>query len=520
LSHELPTFVVVGHVNKGKSSVVATLTEDPTVPIDVTPGTTARTGTYTLVQNGQPVLQILDTPGFQEAPAALEWLQTRAQNAAQRAAAVADFVQQFNGQDRFQDEVDLLRNLTAGQAGILYVVDGSRPYRATHEAEMEILRWTGQPGLALINRIGPGDHVAEWTQVLTQFFNGVHEFDAHHASFDRRVDLLQSFAQVREQWRPAVQQAIEALQQERHNRDQAAALSLTDSLLESLAYLERKAVPASGPPAGLDERLRQDYQQGLRAIEARSREKIEGIYRHRDLQRAGADFELLDQDLFSETTWKLFGLTQKQLTLYATGWGALLGGGLDLMVGGLSFGTGALLGALTGGLGAWFGSSSLGKAWDGRGAMFRSLFPGDTGRYRCFGPVANPRFAWLLLDRALSHWLVVRERAHANREILQTDAGLLESGALENAGSANTGPPGAGSANAGSTGTGSPGAGSASAEKIGIAANLPKTMRDPLDQGLRQAIQAARSGKTIAAADYQKLVDAVRVILRDPKSGL
>ena len=80
MSEQVPTFVVVGHVNKGKSSVVATLTEDPTVPIDWTPGTTATTGAYTLMVEGKPVLRLLDTPGFQDAPAALAWMQKRARN--------------------------------------------------------------------------------------------------------------------------------------------------------------------------------------------------------------------------------------------------------------------------------------------------------------------------------------------------------------------------------------------------------------------------------------------------------
>ena len=38
--NEPPVFVVVGHVNRGKSSVVSTLAADESVAIDLTPGTT------------------------------------------------------------------------------------------------------------------------------------------------------------------------------------------------------------------------------------------------------------------------------------------------------------------------------------------------------------------------------------------------------------------------------------------------------------------------------------------------
>ena len=39
----------------------------------------------------------------------------------------------------------LLAPILAG-ASVLYVVDGTHPYRPNYEAEMEILRWTGRPG--------------------------------------------------------------------------------------------------------------------------------------------------------------------------------------------------------------------------------------------------------------------------------------------------------------------------------------------------------------------------------------
>ena len=44
---------------------------------------------------------------------------------------------------------------------------------------------------------------------------------------------------------------------------------------------------------------------------------------------------------------------------------------------------------------------------------------------RCFGPISNPVFAWILLDRALAHWHAVRHRAHAQQRALtmEQDAG-------------------------------------------------------------------------------------------------
>jgi hypothetical protein len=68
---------------------------------------------------------------------------------------VRTFVEVHRRQSQFADECELLEPILNG-AGILYVVDGSVPYGEEYEPEMEILRWTGQPSMALINPIGAG----------------------------------------------------------------------------------------------------------------------------------------------------------------------------------------------------------------------------------------------------------------------------------------------------------------------------------------------------------------------------
>ena len=133
----IPTFAVVGHPNKGKSSIVATLAEDERLAIGPAPGTTRRAAAHTFSIDGQPQYVLVDTPGFQRAGAVLEWLEARATTASARAQLVADFVREHEGDPRFHDECELLRPIVDG-AGILYVVDGSKPYGSEYELEMQI----------------------------------------------------------------------------------------------------------------------------------------------------------------------------------------------------------------------------------------------------------------------------------------------------------------------------------------------------------------------------------------------
>ena len=150
-----PNFVVVGRVNKGKSSIVATLAEEETIPISEEPGTTQETRGYTVEAEGQVLFTLVDTPGFQDAPAALEQIRRHRRDASVSDAAVKAFVDTYKNSREFQEETRLLAPILGG-GRILYVVDGTVPYSSDYEAEMEILRWTGRPRMALVNRIGAG----------------------------------------------------------------------------------------------------------------------------------------------------------------------------------------------------------------------------------------------------------------------------------------------------------------------------------------------------------------------------
>ena len=69
-SADVPRFAVVGRVNKGKSSIVATLAEDDSVRVDPRPGTTTEVREYPVRVDGRMLFVLVDTPGFEDAPRA------------------------------------------------------------------------------------------------------------------------------------------------------------------------------------------------------------------------------------------------------------------------------------------------------------------------------------------------------------------------------------------------------------------------------------------------------------------
>jgi hypothetical protein len=306
-----PTFAVVGHPNKGKSSIVATLAEDEAVAISPVPGTTTRAQRYPLRVDGEVLYELIDTPGFQRPRETLAWLQNHHPAAHQRSETVAAFVAAHRDEPRFFDECELLTPLLGG-AGVLYVVDGSKPYGPEYEPEMEILRWTGRPGMALINLIGEGDFIDEWRRALHQFFAIVRVFDATRADFDKRIALLRGFGELDEGWQPALDRAFTVLQRERAHRLRQSAVEVTDLLIDVIT--RRVSLPLPPDAEAHDERMREVGLARLLAVirtrEDQARKQVQALYRHSGLSRQEQATSLLAVDLFSDEAWRVFGLSR------------------------------------------------------------------------------------------------------------------------------------------------------------------------------------------------------------------
>lgn len=415
-----PTFAIVGHPNKGKSSIVATLAEDETVVVSPDPGTTRQARGFQMQSDGRVLYELVDTPGFQRPRALLEWLQSHERSASERPAVVREFVMHHEGDPRFRDECELLRPILAG-AGILYVIDGAHPYGVEYEAEMEVLRWTGQPRMALINMIGPGDHVEEWRRALNQYFSVVRVFDALRADFGKRLELLRAFrelSEVDQSWARSLEQAVDVLQRDRNTRRQRAAAEIADLLIEVLADSESAPCPEGTDQAQLSKNLTERLRERIRQRERSARHAVQDLYRHRSLRMQSADFDLLTEDLFSERSFSVFGLSNTQLSMTGAATGALAGGAIDAAVGGASLLLGAGIGAIVGGVGAMLGANRLAKV---------QLLGSSLGGYRLsVGPISATNLPWVIVGRSLLHHRLVAETNHARRESLVLDAGTGE----------------------------------------------------------------------------------------------
>ena len=279
---KIATFGVFGRPSIGKSSIVAALTENDDVEIDDFGGTTREVTDYPLEVEGRRVV-IFDTPGFEKAQQAFDWLRERADASHQRSAAILQFLKNRGCSREFPVETALLRPIMEDNAAILYVADDSRRFTPEYEAEIEILRWTGQARMGLLNPFGEREYAEDWRLALRQHFDVVQVFNPLEADFGKKLQIFESFCHIKPEYRTDMLALTDALKRQRDDR---LAQSL-DVLAEMLVRLCTNRISQStGTQADADklrEGLEEQYRTTMAQIEKQAHERLLRIYNYRNL---------------------------------------------------------------------------------------------------------------------------------------------------------------------------------------------------------------------------------------------
>lgn len=402
----MPEFAIVGHPNEGKSSVLSTLAEDDSVRISPTPGETLVCQTFPVVIDGREVIRFVDTPGFQHPSEILHHLQsmnTESEN------IITRFREQFADKHEFRQDVELLFPLTQG-AGIIYVVDGSRPVRAVDRAEMEILRLTGLPRMAILNsKDDSTDFIDQWKEEFRKTFNVFRVFNAHRATYAERIELLEALKHIDQDWRVSLETVIAAFKKDWARRSQAVAGIITDMLVQCLSHTLVRNLRDDADENRVKEEMLQTYEKDIRTIELQAQQQIRSLYKHNIFNYDLPPQSILKEDMFSESTWQFLGLTRNQQIIAAGIGGAGIAAAIDAATFGASFGAFAAIGGLLGAGWAAFGGKDL--------AQFKILGIPLGGREMQVGPVENFQFLYILLDRCLIYYSHIINWAHGRRDV-------------------------------------------------------------------------------------------------------
>lgn len=419
----IPAFVTVGKINAGKSSVLATLLEiddNEVIRRSSLAVTTTRCQILPLKLNGEERIRFIDSPGFASSVEAMREIRSIAGDQTPGLAHVRQFVEEQRDGFDYEDECRLLAPILEG-AGVLYVVDSSRPVRESAIAEMEILRWTGRARMAVINPRDGAEvtYDKEWKERLGSYFNLTRTFDALNAPFSERARLIRSLVEIDESHRGSIEETVELLNEEWDQRRVKTARVILDFLEEALQLRASETVDAHELESErrkqeIQDKLTKEYRRDLAKLERRKVEKILRIYQHHLLKAETNAKAYESVDLMSEETWSKWGLSRSELTVLGALTGAAGGGAVDIGTGGLTHGLGTLLGGLGGGSLAFLKGAALpGLKLD----LDKGLhFSADEGRKISLGPPESANFPFVMLDSILHRYAVVVSRAHGRQD--------------------------------------------------------------------------------------------------------
>lgn len=354
---------VVGHTNVGKTSLLRTLTRDVGFgEVSHRPSTTRHVEGARLSVGGEPLLELYDTPGLEDAIALLDYLE-RLERPGERLdgpARLQRFLQGSEARQRFEQEAKVLRQLLASDAG-LYVIDAREPVLAKYRDELEVLASCGKPLLPVLNFVASQQHrEPQWREALARL--GLHalvRFDSVAPPEDGERRLYESLALLLENARPNLQRLIDDQQAQRLARRQSAKRLIAELLLDCAACRRSVAAEPAAEAQAIGA-LRDD----VRQREQRCVEALLKLYAFRREDAHANELPLLDgrwgDDLFNPETLKLLGVRLGS----GVAAGAAAGAGVDLLVGGLTLGAAALAGAIAGGAlqtARSYGSRLMGK---------------------------------------------------------------------------------------------------------------------------------------------------------------
>lgn len=404
----IPEFAIIGHPNEGKSSVLSTLAEDDSVRVSPIPGETRQCQSFPVKIDNKEILRFVDTPGFQNPRRMLAELRKLSRRDTGN-TIFQTFINTFSAVPELADDCELLTPVIRG-AGIIYVVDGSRPLRNVDKAEMEVLRLTGRPRMAILNcKDEEEEYLSDWQEEFRKNFNSTRLFNAHRATYAERILLLEALKHIDQEYNSTLDRVITAFQQDWKNRNEQTSDIIIDLLDDCLSYRLVKKLREKDREHDLRKKLHEKYTQDIRKKEKNGHERIRTLFKHNIFNYDLPAHSILHQDLFSKKIWHFLGLGRKQMLILGAIGGAAAGVSLDLATLGSSFGLFASVGGAMGAIGAYMSSKHF--------SADTKLLGVEIGKQQLqVGPNETNQFLFIILDRAFLFYTHIINWAHGRRD--------------------------------------------------------------------------------------------------------
>ncbi|WP_409526467.1 GTPase/DUF3482 domain-containing protein [Nitrincola sp. MINF-07-Sa-05] len=339
---------VVGHTNAGKTSLLRTLLRDESFgEVSNHAGTTRHSEAASLLLDGEPAIDFVDTPGFEDSIGlltALEELQKT--SGADRLESLRLICKKTHEYPEFDQEIKVVRQLLSNEL-FFYVIDVREPVLGKYINELEILAYAARPAIPVLNfTASPSAQTRTWKEHLARLnFHTQVVFDTVAFRADDEKRLLKQMQTILSDRYELLESIIE-----QHVRQQS---ELVDNACRIISELLTDAgglyIDCANNESAINT-AQATLQDKIRDADTRCMQSVLQLYRFQSTTLSSSALNI-DQgewklDLFDDTNLQRFGVAVGS----GAAKGALLGAGFDLFTAGMSLGAGTATGALAGAL--------------------------------------------------------------------------------------------------------------------------------------------------------------------------
>ncbi len=337
---------VVGHTNTGKTSLVRTLSHQRRFgAVADQGGTTRQVSAVRLGVAGQTLVELYDSPGLESAPQLIETLDELPGQRHDGPARIEQFLSDAELVQRFDQEARVLELMQAVDVA-LYVIDVREPVLEKFLDELAILALAGRPLLAVMNFTASLDtRESDWREALARVpLHTVLAFDAAVRDPQTERRLFEKLGSMLDHFTPTLERWLTQRQTEELERRNSSLLAIADMLIDIAAL--RRQYPLRSEPERSQQLNEIRHLVGKR--EQACVETLLSLYRFGRDDYRDAELPLVDGQ------WPDPPLDQHTLAFYGIrtgshlGAGAGIGAAIDIATGGLSLGTGTLVGGAVG----------------------------------------------------------------------------------------------------------------------------------------------------------------------------
>lgn len=339
---------LISHTNIGKTSLARTLLREDIGQVQDRAHTTMECQERELINKGTSRLMLWDTPGFGGANA-LNIAARIKESGSARGWLLHQVVDRISNKSLYSS-VEAAKNIRLNSHVVVYLVDNRCSPSGTGylKGELTLLQALGKPVILILNHVdGAGVPLSStlslWKTAVKEFdvVKGITVLDAHSRVWFQELELLKLIEQTLEPALKAVmQELISEYQQQQHQIEKRCMTTISKLLVfavkqrvENTEKLDNKEI----------------FRRLYLPLDGRFQETLKEMVAayHLDYKKSPdlkADISMLSGKIIKKIPEKATGLISGAV--------AGAGGGLaaDLMAGGLSFGGGALLGFIIGGL--------------------------------------------------------------------------------------------------------------------------------------------------------------------------